>query len=208
MYVRTTEVRGDPARIDDGIIVTQDAVFPLVTAMDGCIGMSLLTDHRTGRCVATTAWETEGAMLASVSAVRPLRERAEQALGATGISHVHQWEVAVVHRDHAAPDGACARLTWVRGEAGTNDHAVDLHRMVALHELQDLDGFCSTSFMIDRETGRTVSTDVFDSAAAIDAGRETVTRLHERLARELGATIEETEEMEVAFAHLHVPEMA
>ncbi len=207
MYVRTTEVRGDPARIDDGLRVVRDEVFPAITEMDGCVGMSLLVDRETGRCIATTAWQSEDAMRASAEAVRPLRDRAEAALGSSG-SEVNQWEVAVVHRDHAAPEGACARLTWSSGDPGTADHAVDTYRMVILPQVQELDGFCSASLMIDREHGRAVGTAVFDSRQALEASRDTARGLRERVAGEIGATIDQIEEMEVAFAHLHVPEMA
>jgi heme-degrading monooxygenase HmoA len=207
MYVRTTEVRGDPARIDDGLRVVRDEVFPAVTEMDGCIGMSLLVDRETGRCIATTAWQSEDAMRASADAVRPLRDRAEGALGSSG-SDVHQWEVAVVHRDHAAPDGACARLTWLSGDPGTADHAVDTYRMAVLPQIQELDGFCSASLMIDRESGRVVGTVAFDSRQALEASRDVARGLRERVAAELGGTVDAVEEMEIAFAHLHVPEMA
>ena len=208
MYVRTTEVRGDPTRIGDGLRAIREEVFPAVSEMDGCVGMSLLVDRDTARCVATTSWQSEDAMQASADLVRPLRERAERALGATGGSKVHQWEVAVVHRDHAAPDGACARLTWLSGDQGMVDRAIDLYRMVILPQIQEFDGFCSASLMIDREAGRVVGTAAFDSRAAVEASREATAGIRERIVRELSATVDDVEEMEIAFAHLHVPEMA
>ena len=84
--------------------------------------MSMLVNRDSGRCIATTAWHSEDAMRESADMVMPLRDRAEQGLGASG-SEVHQWEVAVVHRDHAAPEGACARLTWLSGDPATADRA-------------------------------------------------------------------------------------
>lgn len=208
MYVRTTEVRGDPARIDDGLRLVRAEIFPAVSKMDGCVGMSLLVDRETGRCVATTAWQTEDAMLANVSAVRPLRERVEQVVGSTSGSNVHQWEVAVVHRDHAAPEGAWARLTWLSGDPSMMDRAIDVFRMVVLPQIQELDGFCSASLMVDRETGQFVGTAAFDRREMIEASRDAAARIRERVVSELGATIDDVEEMEIAFAHLHVPEMA
>ncbi len=205
MYVRTTEVRGDPSKIDDGLRLVREEIYPAVTDMDGCIGMSLLVDRQTGRCVATTAWQSEDAMRASADAVRPLRDRAEEALGGSG-SDVHQWEVAVVHRDHAAPDGACARLTWLSGDRSMVDHAVDLYRMVVLPQIQEMDGFCSASLMVDREAGRVVGTAAFETREALEATRDAAARIRTGIIRELGATAN-AEEMEIAFAHLHVPEM-
>jgi len=208
MYIRTTEVRGDPAGIDAGLSLVREEIFPAVSAMDGCVGMSMLVDRQTGRCVTTTAWSSEEAMRASAAAVRPLRDRAERALGATSGRYVHQWEVAVVHRDHATPDGACARLTWLSGDPDMVDNAIDMYRMVVLPQIQDLSGFCSASLMVDRTTGRIVGTAAFDSREDVEASREISAGIRERVVRELGANVDDVEEMEIAFAHLHVPEMA
>ena len=62
MYARTTTIQADLAKIDAGIAHVRDQVLPTVTAMDGCIGMSLLVDRESGRCIATTAWESDAAM--------------------------------------------------------------------------------------------------------------------------------------------------
>lgn len=207
MFVRTTEVQADPKKVDDGIGIVRDEVFPVVSEMDGCVGMSLLVNRESGRCIATTAWQTKEATLASADKVMSLRSRAEESLGSTG-SEVHEWEVAVVHRDHAAPEGACARLTWLSGDPGTADRAIDTYRMAVLPRLEEMEGFCSASLMIDREGGRVVGTVVFDSDRSMDATGNDARTIRERVAEELGARIERVDEMELVFAHLHVPEMA
>lgn len=208
MFLRTTEIRGDPAAIDDGLRLVREEIFPAVSAMDGCAGMSMLVDRESGRCVTTTAWSSRDAMEASAAAVRPLRDRTERALGTTSGRYVHQWEAAVMHRDHATPDGAWARLTWLRGDPGMIDDAVDMYRMVVLPRIQELDGFCSASLMVDREIGRVVSTVAFDGREAVEASRETSAGIRVRVAGDLGATVDAVDEMEIGFAHLHVPEMA
>lgn len=207
MFVRTTEVQADPTRIDDGIAMIRDEVFPAVADMDGCVGMSLLVDRGSGRCIATTAWQSMQATADSADKVRSLRSRAEQVLGGDG-SDVRQWEVAVVHRDHAAPEGACARLTWLSGDPGMADRATDLYRMTVLPRLEEMAGFCSASFMIDRAVGRAVGTVVFDDEQSMTDTQDDARGIRERTAGELGASVERVEEMELAFAHLHVPEMA
>jgi len=206
VFVRTTELQADPAKLDDGIALVRDDIFPAVSEIDGCAGMSLLVNHSAGRCIATTSWRSEDAMRQSAERVMPLRDRAEQSLGASE-SEVLQWEVAAVRRDHAAPEGACARLTWLSGDPDMVDRATDTYKMAVLPRLEELDGFCSASLMIDRQAGRAVGTAVFDSREALEATRDQAKGIRERVADELGATIDNVEEMEIAFAHLHVPEM-
>lgn len=207
MHARTTRLQADRARIDEGIAHVRDEVIPAVTAMDGCIGMSLLVDRESGQCIATTAWESPDAMAASAELVRPVREKAEQMLGST-TSDVDLWEVAVVHRDHASPEGACARVTWVSGASEDADRVVDVYRMGILPRLQELDGFCSASLMTDREAGRAVGTVFFETRAHMEASRDAAASIRQAAMTEMGATVDQIAEMEVALAHLHVPEMA
>ena len=71
MYARTTTIQADLAKIDAGIAHVRDQVLPTVTAMDGCVGMSLLVDRESGRCIATTAWESDAAMRDSAERYAP-----------------------------------------------------------------------------------------------------------------------------------------
>lgn len=207
MYARTSTILGDPAKIEAGIAHVRDEVIPVVTGMDGCVGMSLLVDRESGRCIATTAWESETALRNSADKVIALRDRATQVLGASS-SEVDSWELAVVHRDHATPEGACARVTWLSGEPTTASRAVDMFRMAILPRVQEFDGFCSASLMINREAGRAVGTVTFESRAQLESSREATKRIRETATAEIGATVDEVAEMEVALAHLHVPELA
>ena len=207
MFVRTTVIQADPARIDEGVNVVRERVFPAVSDIDGNVGMSLFVSRETGRCIACTAWQSQEAMQRSADQVIALRDDATQALGST-TSEVLPWEVAVVHRDHSAPEGACARITWLKGDPDTADRAVDVYRMAVLPRIQEFDGFCSASLFINRDAGRAVTTMTYDSREALEATRDSATQIRDGASREIGATVEAVEEMEVAFAHLHVPEMA
>ena len=206
MYARTTTIQGDRSKVEDGIAHVRDQVFPAVKALDGCAGMSLLVDRESGRCIATTSWESEAALRASAEEVKPLRTDAEQTLGATS-TEVANWEVAVMHRDHASPEGACARVTWLSGDLGLADRAADVYRSVILPTLQEWDGFCSANLMISRDTGRIVGTVTFESRAQLEATREAAKDLRQLASERMNATVDDVAEMEVAMAHLHVPEL-
>lgn len=207
VYARTSTIQADPATIDEGVAYVRDEILPVVTSMDGCVGMSMLVNRGSGRCIATTAWESEQAMQASAEKVLPLRIAAEQALAAS-TSEVEIWEVQVVHRDQATLEGAGARVTRLSGDARTIDRAVDMFKMVVLPKVQEFHGFCSASLLTNRDAGRVAGTIIYNSVEELETTREATDRLREMVSQELGATVDEVAEMEVAFAHLHIPELA
>jgi len=206
VYARSTTITAQTSAVDAGIAHVRDVVMPALEAMDGCIGVSLLVDRDCGRCIATSAWETEAAMRASADRVRPLRDRAAQAFG--GSAQVDGWEIAFVHRDHRSRAGACVRATWLKVAPGQLDRAVEYYKTAVLPSMEDMEGFCSASLMIDRASGRAVSSATFDSREAMDRNREQARSLRAARLRDLGADQLDVGEFELALAHLRVPELA
>ena len=76
MHARSTTVMGRPGMIETGITHVQDVVMPQVRAMDGCVGLSMVADRVSGRCIVTTAWRDEAAMRATAESVAPMRQQA------------------------------------------------------------------------------------------------------------------------------------
>ena len=206
MYARTSTIQADPARIDEGIAYVRDQVIPAVTAIEGCVGMSLVVERDSGRCIATAAWTTEDAMRESAEKVRPYRDEAQRLLGAES-SEVEVWEVAAVHRDHAMPEGACARLTFLSGDPSTAERAIDIYKLAVLPKIQQFDGFCSASLLINREKGRAVGTLTFERRDQLEATRDAAAQIRERASQEMSSTVDEVVEVDVALAHLHLPEL-
>ena len=84
---------------------------------------------------------------------------------------------------------------------------MDVFKMAVLPKLQELDGFCSASMLLTARPVAQRGTFIYDSRAQLEATREAAARLREAARRERGATVDDVAEMEVAFAHLHVPEL-
>jgi hypothetical protein len=206
MYARTTTIQADRAKIDDGIAHMRDQVMPTVMAMDGCVGMSMLVDREAGRCIITTAWASDAALADTAERVRPLRAGAERALGAS-TSDVEAWEVAVVHRDHATGDGACARVTWLTGDPTDVERSLDVYKMAVLPRVQELDGFCSASLLVNREAGHVVGTVTFENRAQLESSRDASAHIREGARTDARLRVDAVAEMDVALAHLHVPEL-
>jgi heme-degrading monooxygenase HmoA len=204
MYARTTTLRGDPQAVDDLIATVRDEVLPGLMQLEGCVGLSLLVDRDAGRAIATSAWETEDAMRASAESVRPLRDRAAQAFG--GTPEIQGWEIAVLHRAHHIGDGACARVVWTRTAPGNLDAVIGAYRDSLMPWWEQTEGFCSNSFLVDRQTGRCSSTVVFESREAMAQTRDQFMTLREEFVKRMAMEILEVAEFDMALAHLRVPE--
>ena len=205
MYARTITIDARPESVDAGIAHVRDEVFGTVTGTPGCIGMSLVVDRESGRCIATTAWDSEEAMLATIAPFAALRERAAEVFG--GPVSLEHWELAVMHRDHHAPQGACVRSTWIEGDSASIDANIDVFKMTTLPALEDFDGFCSASLLINRADGRALATVAYDSREALERTRALAQALRASSVSEMGAGITDVREFDLVLAHLHAPEL-
>ncbi|RBY80559.1 hypothetical protein DQ238_08210 [Geodermatophilus sp. TF02-6] len=206
MYARSTTIRGNRQAIDEGIGYVRDEVMPAVQRMEGCVGLSMLTDRESGHCIVTTSWRDQEAMHASAEGVRPLRDRAAEVFG--GQPEVHEWEVAVMHRVHEAHHGACTRVTWIRGDPDSMDRALDAYRMSLVPRLEDLQGFCNVSLMTHTAEGMAVTAVTYDSHQDMADTRQQARALRDEFAPALGVAVTDIAEFDLVLAHLRVPETA
>jgi quinol monooxygenase YgiN len=204
MYARSTTTRGNPQMIDDAIAYCRDEVMPAVTAMDGCIGLSMMCDRDSGRCIATSAWATEEAMHNSEPGMHDMRMRYAQMMGSE--PEVQEWEIAVLHRKHTAPEGACCRVLWSRGDPATADNVLETFRMAMLPKMEELPGFCSVSLLVNRETGVATTATVYESRDSMNRATEMAKPMREEFTRQMGGEITEVAEFDLVLAHLRVPE--
>jgi heme-degrading monooxygenase HmoA len=205
VHARSTTVLARPDAIDTGITHLRDNVMPELMDLDGCIGLSLIVDRGSGRCIATSAWETREALRAADQRVESIRRDAADKFGGT-VEKVERWEIAVLHREHRAADGAGTRCTWL--QLPDVEQGIDAFKTRVLPRVEEMDGFCSASFFVDRESGRAVSAIAWESQAALNTSRDSMTQLRTTVTEQLGAQVIEVAEFELALAHLRVPELA
>jgi heme-degrading monooxygenase HmoA len=205
VYARSTTIMARPESIDAGIAEVRDNVMPQIQEMEGCVGLSMLVDRGSGRCITTSAWQSEDAMRAADEALRPVRERVGEILG--GSPQVDEWEIAVLHRDHRSGEGACVRVTWLRVDPADLDRAIDVYKLASLPRAEELAGFCSASLLVDRNSGRAVSSVTYDSFEAMELNRDAAAAMRSAASKDAGAEVLDTGEFELAVAHLRVPEL-
>jgi len=180
--------------------------MPALQEMAGFIGLSLVVDRQSGECIATSAWESDEAQRASAQDIGPLRDRAAEAFG--GRATVEAWEIAVLHRQRSSDTGACMRATWLALPADQMDAGIEYFRSSVLPQVEHLDGFRSASLMVERGSGRAVSSVSFSSRSAMERNRDQARALKAESIRAAGATEVADGEFELVLAHLRVPELA
>jgi len=204
MHARSTTIRGNPRMLDEAITYMRDDVLPAMQDMDGFVGLSMLCERDTGRCVMTSAWADEQAMRASADQVHPMRERMVEEFG--GEPEVQEWEISILHRERPTGEGACARVTWSRVPQDQMGGFPDFFRSRVMSRMQEMPGFCSISMMLDRQTGLVVGTVGFEDRDALEATREPARSMREEGTRTSGIEFMDVAEMELVLAHLRVPE--
>jgi hypothetical protein len=204
MYARSTTVRGNPQAMDEGIAYVRDKVLPAVRQMDGCVGLSMLGDRATGRCIVTTAWADADALRRSADGVLSMRARAAEIL--EGVADVQEWEIAILHRLHETHNGACARVIRAEGDPAQLDRMVDAFRMELLPRIEELPGFVSVSVMVDRSTGRSATAVSYDSRPSMAEAEQPGMAMRQDFARRMGMEITDVAAFDIVIAHLRVPE--
>jgi quinol monooxygenase YgiN len=189
-----------PANIEAGITFINNEAGPMLDKIEGCRGLSMLVDRETGRCIATSSWENEAAMSASDGQLRPIRDRGAEILG--GSMQVDEWEIAIMHRSQ---HGECCRVSWLQGDL---DAMTETMRVGILPELERTPGFCSASLLVNPSSGLGCATTAWENRAAMEASRSSADDMRSRTASEAGGKIVDVHEFDLAYAHLHVPEMA
>lgn len=200
MFARSTTFHGKPDGVEAGIKLVKNEVAPMLDHIEGSRGLSLLVDRTTGECIITSSWTDMATMIASDEKLREMRDRGRDLMGNS--MQVDEWEIAVMHRSH---HGDCARVTWMEGDV---QGMAETFRVVALPRIEDLSGFCSASLLINDLTGIGCVTTCWENREAMRASDSLSREIRETAAREIGGQIADVREFELAYAHLHVPEMA
>ena len=204
MYARSTTVRGNGDAMDQEIAYVRDEVMPALMQMSGCVGMSMLADRNSGRCIITSAWADETSMHATEQSVVDYRRRAAEILG--GEHEAQAWEIAVMHRKHEGHDGCSTRVIWGDSDPAKAEDNLSTFRMAMMPRMEELPGFCSVSLMVDRATGRSAMATTYDSRDDMERARDMAASMREEFSQALGLRITDMAEFDLVLHHLRVPE--
>ena len=204
MYARSTTVRGKPEAMERVIAYVRDEAMPALTAMSGCVGLSMLADRDSGRCIVTSAWADDTAMHATEQDVVDLRRRAAEILG--GDYEAQAWEIVVLHRAHEGHDGCCTRVLWSAGDPARVADNLVTFRTAMLPRMGELPGFCSTSLLVDRQGGRSALAVTYDSRGDMHRATEHGIAMQQEFYAATGERMTDVADFDLVLHHLRVPE--
>jgi heme-degrading monooxygenase HmoA len=104
-FVRVNDIKGVPAKIDDGIRFVNEQVAPAVRQLKGYRSLVMGVNRETGRVFVTTVWESAEDRAASEAALSEQRRQGGQALGAESVK-VDNFEALMVELEVPATVGA------------------------------------------------------------------------------------------------------
>ncbi len=204
MYARSTSFHGDPHRIDDAVHYVRDKAMPALAGIDGYVGVSMLADRTSGRCIITSAWDDLTSLRRSASEMRGMRARAADILQSP--PELQEWRIALLHRLRGTPAGARTRVTWARTDPARLDPALDAYAECVVPRLSDLPGFCSVSVLADGDRGRSVTAVAFADETTLQRATAHLAPLLDQFSHRTGTEVTDDATFDLVLAHLRVPE--
>lgn len=93
-----------------------------------------------------------------------------------------------------------ARVSTYRGDPAQIDTGLARVREDIIPRVQQLDGFKGLQYLVDRESGKSLSITLWETEEALHASEEAANRLRSESAEASSATVEDVERYEVAVS--------
>jgi hypothetical protein len=204
MYGRMTRLQTSPDAVEKGIAFFKENVVPKARTTAGNAGAILLVDRKTGTAIGITLWETTQALNASEQLGISSRTQGAAATGGS-IVDVDRYEQVWVDRPQPPKAGAFVRLNTVVGAPDKIDNVIKFMQKQALPVIQAQKGYRATIMNVNRLTGRSTVSTVWDTMADLEASEAKVSGLRRDAADAAGASDVKVEVFETAFAEIKQP---
>ena len=167
MYVRFSQVAGDPQVVSDALRQIEHVVRPAVETQPGSMGLALHVTAQPGVVILESFWATHEALRASERAVAP--GRGEAALLGGGTVTVELYRLPVFEQDVPGRGGEGVRLTRMDAEPAVVDDVIEVFGDTFVPWLAETTGFHSALLCADPASGRLVSQDIWHDLPALAA---------------------------------------
>jgi heme-degrading monooxygenase HmoA len=196
MFIRGTRTRTSPDKLDEEIETFRKQVLPSARSVPGFFGGVLLADRKTGSGIEITYWETAEALSASEQVGVQTRTPAAGGMPATEIVNVETYEIVILDRDQAPMPGELVRLNMINGNPERVDPLIVFVRDKVMPVLKLLKGYRAIVMGVDRQSGRSTVSTLWDTLADLEASDSKLAELRKQTARAGGADGVQTEILE------------
>lgn len=186
MFGRVTKFSVAPEKADAAIEYGNNTVRPAVLALGG-LGLTMLTDPKSGAGYAITWWRDEAAAKGSDAEANKIRDTFKQAVNAT-VLDVHTYEVAIDLDLHKASPLA-VRVTTGDVDPARSDELLTFVQSSVIPSFQAEAGFCRWCSLIDRQMGKTLSLSFWETAAARDANPALLSQVRDNASQTAGVKL-------------------
>ena len=202
MYARVTSVKLAPDKLEQGIATFEQRVVPGARQQAGYAGAALIVNRETGESSGIFYWDSLESLNGSEQETTQRRTEVTGSLGAA-VLDVDRFEMVIFERAAAAGEpksGTFARLNELYAQPAKIEELIAFMRRSASSVLQQ-QGCRALLMGVNRMTGRSVVTSVWETAADREASEAAVTGLRKE-AGELAGQQPTVTVGEIAFVEL------
>lgn len=190
MFIRATRLQTPPDRVAAGIDNFKEQTLPRLRAAPGNLGAVLMTNRETGAGIGLTYWESAKAMAAAEQVGIQSRTEAAKSVPGVQIVNVERFEVMIMDRSGPPRAGGFSRFNTFTGSVDKLDALTVYMRNSVLPVVRNLPGWRALITGVDRQTGRSFVTSVWDSMDSMEASESQVAGLRTEAAKIAGASQE------------------
>lgn len=192
MHAGLSFITVNPLRLGESVKHIETEVGPQVERLPGSLGLSLHVNADLGVAVLETFWVSGDTLRAGERVIAPRKDEAVRC--GTGTITVEHCAVPVFEQEAPAAAGAGVRLTRIDVAPSRVEDAIEVFGDTTVPWLADTKGFCRTLYLVDRNSGRSVSETVWHDASALAGSRSAAAAIRAEVVSATGGVIRAVEE--------------
>jgi hypothetical protein len=166
MYIRLLTFSG-ATNIDAGVEYLRDQVVPVLDVQHGYRGVSASADRPGAILSILSLWDTIADRAASDNSLGKAREEALNLVG--GSLSIENFEQVVRSVVKIPVPGCALHVSRVSMDPASVDGNITFFKHEMLPRIEAAPGFCALRNMVDRQTGGSVVSSIFEDRTSLDA---------------------------------------
>jgi len=204
MYSRLTQIKSEPARVDELVEQMKAEMLPVFQQQPGYLGTISSADRETGRGAVATYWDSMENLRASEAAIFAARDKFSATHGSETVSF-HRCEIPVQESKVDPYAGQFARVTVLAGgDPATIDAGITRFRDEVAPLALSQPGCEAAVLMVDRENNVGFAITAWDTAEHREASEAALAPKRAEAAATSGGQAQ-TMHSQTTYADLKVP---